>query len=81
MRNKIAIALQWLVNKLTNKKDPVKYNDVQKLKEMGCAESGHLWTKFKNNDKLSKPIKERMYCRRCGQLYHEHVYIDTVVNN
>lgn len=74
MRNRIAIALQWLVNRITKKKN----NELQVLKEIGCAESGHLWTAYKDN---SKPVKERMYCRRCGQLYHEHVYIDTVVNN
>lgn len=76
MRNKIAIMLQRLVNKIASKKR--KSNNLQKLKEIGCVESGHLWTKYKDN---SKPIKERMYCRRCGQLYHEHVYIDTVINN
>ena len=47
-------------------------NQLQKLKEMACVEEGHLWTTYKDPN---KKIKERVYCRRCGQLYHEHEYI------
>lgn len=57
------------------RRDPYKNRDLQRLREIGCAESGHLWTKYKDPD---KPIKERTYCRRCGQMYHEHEYIGTI---
>lgn len=50
----------------------IEDNQLQKLKEMACIEEGHLWTTYKDP---RKKIKERVYCRRCGQLYHEHEYI------
>lgn len=59
---------------LITKKDPCKNYDLQKMKEIACARDGHLWTKY--NDP-NKKIKDRMYCRRCGQMYHEHTYIGT----
>lgn len=51
----------------------VEDKSLQKLKEIACVEEGHLWTKYIDPN---KKIKERMYCRRCGQMYHEHEYID-----
>lgn len=50
----------------------VEDKQLQKLKEMACIEEGHLWTTYKDPN---KKITERVYCRRCGQLYHEHEYI------
>ena len=58
------------------KKDPYKNYNLQKMKEMACARDGHLWTKFEDPN---KKLKDRVYCRRCGQMYHEHVYIGTQV--
>lgn len=48
---------------------------LQKLKEMACIEEGHLWTSYKDPN---KNIKERVYCRRCGQIYHMHEYINKI---
>lgn len=50
----------------------------QTKQEMECAKEGHIWTKFDNNNDLSNPIKNRIYCRRCGQMYHEHTYINNI---
>ena len=65
----------WLANKMVSKtKDP----SWQKQQEMQCAKEGHIWTAFENNKDLSNPIKNRTYCRRCGQMYHEHQYISNI---
>lgn len=71
----IAYALMWLANKLITKKRDVSW---QKKQEIECVKNGHLWTKFDNNNDMTNPIKNRVYCRRCGQMYHEHNYINTV---
>ena len=71
IRITLAKGLIWLANLLTKK---IKNDELQQLKEMGCARDGHLWTKY--NDP-NKKIKDRVYCRRCGQMYHEHTYIGT----
>ena len=70
---KIAYFLLKIANKMLAKhKDP----SLQKFKEMECVKEGHLWTKY---DDPNKKLKDRMYCRRCGQMYHEHTYIGTQV--
>ena len=63
-----------LPDNFITKKDPYKNYDLQKMKEMACARDGHLWTKFEDPN---KKLKDRVYCRRCGQMYHEHTYIGT----
>jgi len=48
---------------------------MQKLKELICLLFGHKWsTDFKPNDELSKPIQDRVYCKRCGIYYHKNFY-------
>ncbi len=76
MKKKLAMFFLRIANWLT-KKDPYKNKDLQRLREVACARDGHLWTKFENNANMSNPIKNRIYCRRCGQMYHEHEYIGT----
>lgn len=50
---------------------------MQKLKELICFLFGHRWSStFKPNDELSKPIKNRVYCKRCGVRYHKLFYIN-----
>lgn len=61
----------WMVKK---NNDP----SWQTKQEMECAKEGHIWTKFDNNNDLSNPIKNRVFCRRCGQMYHEHTYINNI---
>lgn len=75
----IAQFFVWIANLIT-KKNLKASKDLQRMKEVACARDGHLWTKFGNNDEMSNPIKNRIYCRRCGQMYHEHEYIDTQSN-
>lgn len=58
-------------------KGNVEDNNLQKLKEQACVEEGHLWTTYKDPN---KKIKDRIYCRRCGQMYHEHEYINNNIN-
>lgn len=79
MRKKLAKFLFKIGTHLV-KAHATQDKNLQKLKEIACVEEGHLWTKFDNNDELSNPIKNRMYCRRCGQMYHEHEYIGTQSN-
>ena len=79
MKKKLAIFFIGIANWLT-KKNLKADRDLQKMKEGACARDGHLWTKFSNNDNMSNPIKNRVYCRRCGQMYHEHEYIGTQSN-
>lgn len=74
--NWLAKILFKLATGLSQSKN-VKDNNLQKLKEHACIEEGHLWTAYKDPN---KQIKNRMYCRRCGQMYHEHQYINTVIN-
>ena len=72
---KIAYFLMFIANWIMRKnQDPFW----QTKQEMECAKEGHIWTKFDNNHDMSNPIKNRMYCRRCGQMYHEHQYINNV---
>ena len=71
---KIAYFLMWIANKIMAKSKDISW---QKRQEIECVKNGHLWTKFDNNDDMSNPIKKRIYCRRCGQMYHEHEYIGT----
>ena len=75
----IAQFFVWIANLIT-KKNLKASKDLQRMKEVACARDGHLWTKFGNNDEMSNPIKNRVYCRRCGQMYHEHEYIDAQIN-
>ena len=70
----IAYFLMWIANKLVSKNRDINW---QRRQEIECAKNGHLWTKFDNDDDMSKTIKKRVYCRRCGQMYHEHEYIGT----
>lgn len=72
---KIAYFLMWIANKIMAKHKDVSW---QKQQEIQCVKEGHLWTKFDNNHDMSNPIKNRTYCRRCGQMYHEHEYINNV---
>lgn len=72
---KIAYFLMWLANKIVSRNKDVSW---QKQQEIQCVKEGHLWTKFDNNSDMSNPIKNRIYCRRCGQMYHEHQYINNV---
>ena len=71
---RVAYFLMWIANKLVSKNKDISW---QKRQEIECAKNGHLWTKFDNDDNMSKTIKKRVYCRRCGQMYHEHEYIGT----
>lgn len=71
----IAYLLMKLANWMVSKKKDVSW---QKQQEIQCVKEGHLWTKFDNNDNMSNPIKNRTYCRRCGQMYHEHTYINNI---
>ena len=75
----IAQFFVWIANLIT-KKNLKASKDLQRMKEVACARDGHLWTKFDNNDNMSNPIKNRVYCRRCGQMYHEHEYINAQNN-
>lgn len=46
-----------------------------KLEQHICVEEGHLWgTDFHKNIELKKPIKERIYCKRCGIHYTDIKY-------
>lgn len=71
----IAYAFMWIANKIMAKSKDISW---QKQQEIECVKNGHLWTKFDNNDDMSNPIKNRVYCRRCGQMYHEHQYITNI---
>lgn len=70
----IAYFLMWIANKIMAKSKDISW---QRRQEMECAKNGHIWTKFDNDSNMSKTIKKRTYCRRCGQMYHEHEYIGT----
>ena len=40
-----------------------------------CVDVGHLWgTKFSKDMELKKPIKERIFCKRCGAYYTDVKY-------
>lgn len=70
-RAKLATPFIVIANWIT-RKNPYNDPSLQQLKEMACARDGHLWTNYKDPN---KKIKDRTYCRRCGQMYHEHDYI------
>jgi len=43
--------------------------------EILCLRHGHLWSSsFKPGEEINKPIKDRVYCRRCNKIYSETVY-------
>ena len=71
----IAYFLMRIANWMVRKNHDPSWQTKQ---EMECAKEGHIWTKFDNNDNMSNPIKNRIYCRRCGQMYHEHTYINNL---
>lgn len=71
MNNKIA-KFFFKLGTLFTTKAYTSDRQLQKLKEQACVENGHLWTTYKDPN---KPMEQRMYCRRCGQLYHKHEYI------
>lgn len=51
------------------------YGYIQKLREIECIIYGHNWTStFMPKEELQKPIKDRVYCKRCGVYYHDHKY-------
>lgn len=63
----------WLLD--VTKYKPVR-DELQTLKEMKCAEKGHIWISdyLKSENADNVPTKDRCYCLRCGQKYHEHIY-------
>ena len=58
--NKLKSVLKWIKS----------YFSIQKSKEAYCARHGHAWI----NDFDGKKLKQRIYCTRCHQKYHEHEY-------
>lgn len=72
---KIAYFLMRIANWMVKRNNDPSWQTKQ---EMECAKEGHIWTKFDNNNDLSNPIKNRIFCRRCGQMYHEHTYINNI---
>ena len=47
----------------------------QKEAEKLCIDAGHLWSSsFDPGKEIKKPLKERVYCRRCGKVYSEIHY-------
>lgn len=52
-------------------------DELQILKEIKCVEEGHIWrSEFdrKHQQSINTKTRNRVYCVRCGQKYHEHVY-------
>lgn len=51
-------------------------NELQILKEQDCVAKGHIWRSYGIKDASSDNLKtqNRVYCVRCGQKYHKHIY-------
>ena len=54
---------------------PVFGSDDQKIAEKACIDYGHTWcSSFDAKKEIAKPLKERVYCKRCGKVYSEVHY-------
>lgn len=77
LREKTANWLYKLADKLT---DPIRFplenTDSQKAREHLCVEAGHDWktTLGKSEKADDATTSKRVYCARCGQRYHQHIY-------
>lgn len=63
----------WLLD-ITNYKP--KQDALQIAKEQKCVEEGHIWRSelSKTPNAINLKTKNRIFCVRCGQKYHEHIY-------
>lgn len=63
--NKLKSVLKWIKS----------YFSIQKSKEAYCTRHGHAWiNNFDPENVDGKKLKQRIYCTRCHQKYHEHEY-------
>lgn len=50
--------------------------DAHKKNEVVCTLAGHNWgSNFNPKNVNNKTFKERVFCKRCGVMYHEHTYV------
>lgn len=66
-------------NKLQEKlfNSPLQY--VRAIREIDCLIDGHKWTSsFDPKTEISKKLKDRVYCKKCGVYYHEHTYKEEI---
>lgn len=49
------------------------YTERQMVKRIDCIIYGHKWATEPQNE-LSKPIRQRTYCKKCGKYYSEEIY-------
>lgn len=64
----------WILDKTKTQKKITPESQV--LAEQECVINGHIWRSklHKNEGPYEVGTKERVYCVRCGQKYHEHIY-------
>ena len=68
----------WILDKTKGKKKNSLMSQI--LAEQECVVNGHIWKSklHKNEGPYEVKTKDRVYCVRCGQKYHEHVYDNSV---
>lgn len=64
----------WILYKTNSKKNNLPMSQI--LAELECVISGHTWKSKVHGNKGPYEVKtkDRVYCTRCGQKYHEHTY-------
>lgn len=68
----------WVLDRLKTKHEDDRHkSSLQILLEQECVAKGHIWrsklTKSKR-DVADVKTTHRLFCERCGQRYHTHVY-------
>ena len=68
----------WILDKTKSKKKNSPMSQI--LAEQECVANGHIWKSklHKNEGPYEVKTKDRIYCVRCGQKYHKHIYDNSV---